>query len=353
MFTPKFQISPKTSKALMEIEACRQAVADLPVTVRLLDSLRKNARLMSTHYSTQIEGNRLTQEQVANVVLSGGTFPNRERDELEVKNYYLALDYLEERVEARGLLNEGHIRILHGLVMTGKSKPTPYRDGQNVIRDSGTGGVVYLPPEAPDVPALMTELNGWITDQQQTNELPAPVLAGLAHYQFATIHPYFDGNGRTARLLTTLLLHRAGYGLKGIYSLEEYYARDLGSYYEALTVGTSHNYYMGRAEADLSNWVEYFCGGMADAFATVRQKASEAAKQTAEDQTSTLRKLDARQRQVMALFEVEPYITTKQIADLLGIHRRTALNICRQWVETGFLVQYGEANKSRKYGLAE
>ena len=55
----------------------------------------------------------------------------------------------------------------------------------------------------------------------------SPVVVALAHYQFATIHPYFDGNGRTARLLTTLILHRSGYGLNGIYSLEEYYAQNL------------------------------------------------------------------------------------------------------------------------------
>ncbi len=95
MFIPKFQISPKLSKALMEIETCRQAVADLPVTVTLLESLRKSARLVSTHYSTQIEGNRLTQEQIQEVVLQGGTFPNRERDEQEVRNYYRALDYVD------------------------------------------------------------------------------------------------------------------------------------------------------------------------------------------------------------------------------------------------------------------
>lgn len=352
MFQPSFQISPRLSKALMEIEACRQAVADLPITVRLLDSLRKSARLISTHYSTQIEGNRLTQEQVQDVVLEGGTFPNRERDEQEVRNYYRALDYVDILIENKAGLTERHIQTLHGFVMTGKEEPSSYRDGQNVIRDSASGGIVYMPPEAKDVSELMTELIEWIEKEDESRELPIPIVAGLAHYQFATIHPYFDGNGRTARLLTNLLLHRAGYGLKGIYSLEEYYARDLGAYYEALTVGPSHNYYMGRAEADLSNWLEYFCLGMADAFSTVRSKASEEARKENTDQAKILRKLDTRQRQVLILFESEPYVTTKQIADHLGIHRRTALNLCKGWVEDGFLVQMGEAKKSRKYGLA-
>lgn len=353
MFKPKFQISLRLSKALMEIEACRQAVSDLPVTVKLLDSLRKSARLIATHYSTQIEGNRLTQEQVQEVVLQGGTFPNRERDEREVRNYYRALDYVDVLISDGGDLTEVQAQSLHGFVMTGKEKSTPYRDGQNVIRDSASGGLVYMPPEAKDVPNLMTELFAWLNAEHASRELPAPVMAGLAHYQFATIHPYYDGNGRTARLLTNLLLHQAGYGLKGIYSLEEYYARDLGAYYQALTVGPSHNYYMGRENADLSDWLEYFCLGMADAFSTVRARAVEAAKRQGVDQEKSLRKLDARQRQVLMLFETEPYVTTKQIADHLGVHRRTALNLCKGWVDGGFLVQLGEAKKSRKYSLAD
>lgn len=352
MFAPKFQISPRLGKALMEIEACRHIVSDLPVTVALLDSLRKSARLISTHYSTQIEGNRLTQEQVQEVVLQGGTFPNRERDEQEVRNYYRALDYVDALIDDEGALTERHVKSLHGFVMTGKENPTQYRDGQNVIRDSASGGIVYMPPEAEDVPRLMKELIAWVNAEQASHELPAPIMAGLAHYQFATIHPYYDENGRTARLLTNLLLHRTGYGLKGIYSLEEYYARDLGVYYEALSVGPSHNYYMGREAADLSVWVEYFCLGMADAFATVRAKATEAAKTQGVDREQTLRKLDARQRQVLMLFEIDAYVTTKQIADHLGIHRRTALNLCNNWVGDGFLIQYGEARKSRKYSLA-
>ena len=90
-----------------------------------------------------------------------------------------------------------------------------------------------MPPEAKDVPRLMADMVAWIKDSNAQG-LPCPIRAGIAHYQFATIHPYYDGNGRTARLLTTLILHLGGYDLKGLYSLEEYYARNLGAYYEAL-----------------------------------------------------------------------------------------------------------------------
>ncbi|MFE3319541.1 hypothetical protein [Nocardia sp. NPDC059195] len=91
------------------------------------------------------------------------------------------------------------------------------------------------------------------------------------------MHPYYDGNGRTARLLTTLVLHRAGYGLKSIYSLDEHYARNLSDYYAALTVGPSHNYYLGHAEADLTSFLDFFCESMAAALGSVRARAADVA----------------------------------------------------------------------------
>ncbi len=106
-------------------------------------------------------------------------------------------------------------------------------------------------------------MQGMVQWINESRDVPCPLVAGIAHYQFATIHPYYDGNGRTARLLTTFILHLGGYDLKGLYSLEEYYARNLGSYYEAISIDESHNYYLGRAEADITKWVEYFIEGMA------------------------------------------------------------------------------------------
>ena len=105
------------------------------------------------------------------------------------------------------------------------------------------------------------------------SSLPCPLKAGLAHYQFATLHPYYEGNGRIARLLTTLILHQGGYALKGSYSLEEYYAHHLPAYYKALDVGPSHHYDLGRAAADITSWLTFFCDGMAQAFENVKRRA--------------------------------------------------------------------------------
>jgi Fic family protein len=352
-FNPKFTITPKIASCLMRIEAVKQAVLDLPITPSVLATLRETARLFSTHYSTAIEGNRLTQEQVSKVIEDKQHFPGRERDEKEVLGYYAALEKLEQLTAAQGAVTERHIQTLHALVMAeGRKqiKPTPYRDGQNVIRDSRSRGIVYMPPEAKDVAKLMQEMVAWVA-AAQSQELPCPIRAGIAHYEFATIHPYYDGNGRTARLLTTLILHLGGYDLKGLYALEEYYARNLGAYYEALTIGPSHNYYEGRAESDITQWVAYFCEGMADSFERVKRRAQEAADSGAKDRAPALRRLDPRQRKALALFRDSNSINSRDIATLFGISQRAARNLLSAWVASGFLAIADPAKKSRKYGL--
>jgi Fic family protein len=353
LFEPKFRISGRIAKALMAIEADRQIVAALPLTAPMLDSLRRTARLLSTHYSTQIEGNRLTAAQVQQVVEGEGTFPGRERDEAEVRHYFVALEHVERIGRTKAKLTENEIRTIHGLVIAGRRRATSYRDGQNVIRDARSGQIVYMPPEAKDVPRQMADLVRWVNTTLTAGELPIPLVAALAHYQFATIHPYFDGNGRTARLLTTLLLHRNGYGLNGIYSLEEYYAANLPGYYAGLSAGPSHNYYFGRAEADVTAFVEYFCVGMADAFARVRARAEEASRARASDQGRALRDLSPQQRNALGLFGRSRVVTSKDVAAYFKMKPRSASRLCVQWVREGFLVIENPSTKGRTYRLAE
>jgi Fic family protein len=352
-FKSLFQITPSIARNLMRIEMVKERIKNASLTTTVLKSLRETARLFSTHYSTMIEGNQLSLEQIKQVLEHNGHFPGRERDEQEVKGYYIALDQVEAWVAAHKSITESMIQKLHALVMAGGKKkiiPTPYRTGQNVIRDGRSGAIVYLPPEAADVPHLMKELVDWI---DQTNDIPSPLVAAVAHYQFVTIHPYFDGNGRTARLLTTYILHYGGYDLKGLYSLEEYYAQNLGDYYQALTIGPSHNYYLGRAEADITPWIEYFCKGMADACEKVLQQMAHAQQQGAPDQSRSLRSLDTKQRKILELFKDYETITTEQIAHLFGFKPRTARQLCKKLVEEGFLVPVTLAKKSRKYALSE
>lgn len=353
-FKPIFTITPSIAHNLMRIETVKEKIVDFPLTVSVMRSLRESARLYTTHYSTMIEGNRLRPDQIEKIIKKEEHFPGREREENEVKGYYIALDEVERWATRHKSVTEIMIQTIHALVMAGgkkKVKPTPYRDGQNVIRNGRTGKIVYLPPEAKDVPDLMHNFVLWI--KQQATIIPCPLVAAIAHYQFATIHPYYDGNGRTARLLTTFILHAGGYDLKSLYSLEEYYAHNLGAYYEAISIGNSHNCYMGREEADITKWIEYFIKGMVVSFENVLIHMDEVHVQKKPDQSKLLRQLDPRQRKVLTLFEKYDAITSAQIAKLFKIKQRTSSQLCKEWVESGFLEIVDAAKKSRKYSLAQ
>lgn len=358
MFRPLFHISPSLARTLMKIESLKQDISSLPITPQVLAGLRQSSRLLSTHYSTKIEGNRLTQEEVNEVIAEGKGIQKRERDVNEVLGYYRALSYLEKLVELRSPFSEKSLQLIHALVMgsgTKKVLPTPYRDGQNVIRDGLSGAIVYLPPEAHDVAALMRDLISWLKDAD-TEEIPCPLRAGIAHYQYATIHPYYDGNGRTARLFASWVMHACGYGLKGIYSLEEYYAHNLSSYYEAFSVGPSHNYYFGRAQADITPWLIFFCEGMVQSFEKVKEHAEKElkgkGKASLQDFSPILRKLDPRQRQLLDLFVYQETITARDVQLLFQVSDRTARDWCQKWVQDGFLFATDLSKRGRRYQLA-
>jgi Fic family protein len=264
MFQPVFQLSLPLHRAIVELELLR---------------------------------NELERQRVDVGVLAG-----RERDATEVRNYYAALQLVEELARSSPSITTRVIRTLHGLAWRGRRVASRYRDGQNVIRDGRSGRIVYLPPEASDVAALMNELADWINGELARQHWPIPILAALAHDQLVTIHPWYDGNGRTARLLTTLILHRGGYGLHGLYSLEEYYAERLNDYYSALQVGPSHNYHEGRANAPVTGFLEYFCRGMVEALRRVQGQCRAAQERGTPDLAPHLRRLDPRQRRVLSLF---------------------------------------------------
>ena len=177
----RFTFTPEIVRALQVIERARAEVTLTVLPPGVAEELRLKARLKSTHYSTRIEGNRLTLAEAEQVVIEGRRFPGRERDTLEVQHYFQALAQIEEWVEQAKEVTEKRIQQLHAIIFIGKrARPTAYRDGQNVVKDEA-GQIVYMPPEAKDVPILMAELVAWI--RQAESEQAVPIIAGMAHYQ--------------------------------------------------------------------------------------------------------------------------------------------------------------------------
>lgn len=347
-----FSFTSSIVRYLQAIERVRQTVRLTILPPVIAEQLRQQAYIRSTHYSTRIEGNRLTLKETEQVIQQGRLFPGRERDVGEVERYYKALQQVEKWVEGKQNVTEARIRKIHAvLYKSSRAVPTPYRDGQNVIRESN-GEIVYMPPEAEDVPELMAELVSWI--HQSQTDLPVPVIAGVAHYQFVTIHPFFDGNGRTARTITTWLLYQGGYDLGKFYALEEFYAEELESYYNALVTHPNHNYYFGRNEADITPWLDYFLKGMSVVFEHLSEEVEKHSKGDAVDENlKLLRPLDFRARRVLGLFTKQDFIKSSHVANLLAISTRQARELLSQWSAQGWLKIADPSKRGRKYNLEE
>ncbi len=350
--TYKFELTPSIVRYLQTIERVRETVRLTMLPPAVAEALRFQANIRSTHYSTVIEGNRLTLKETEMVVQQGRQFPGRERDVREVQRYYQALHQMEKWVEGGQNITEERVRKLHAILYSSlRSSPTPYRDGQNIIRES-SGQIVYMPPEAVDVPGLMKELVAWVN--KTSKDMPIPMVAGVAHYQFETIHPFFDGNGRTGRMLTTWILYKAGYDLGKFYALEEFYAKDLQGYYGALVTHPNHNYYFGRNEADITSWLDYFLRGMTVVFERVSEQIrSETIEDIDQEALALLRSLDHRARRVLGLFSAQDLVRSSDVANLLGLSVRQTRDLLTGWVADGWLEIADPSKRGRKYRLAE
>lgn len=377
----RYTLTQALERDLLDIEAARQAVQRTSLAPRVADETRRKARVRSAHYTTRIEGNRLTLTEAEEIILHGQRFLGREREVRELQNTYRALRQVELWAEQQTPVTGDLIHELHAFIENGAhTKSSPYRDGQNVIRNAATGALVYRPPEAAAVPGLTSALVAWIA-QAEREELPPPVIAGLAHYQFVVIQPFFKSNGRTARALATLILYRRGYDLWWFGSLEEIYAQDLDAYYDALQTHPHHEDYEERAKADLTGWLEYFLRGMADVFRRAAAEAPTPAespgkaeperkpkarrkpesqrepksqrkpKSRSEPEPSELRDLDPRARAVLELFRRQETLAAADVAGALDISARTARDLLAKWTDAGWLEIVDPARRSRRYRL--
>jgi len=352
-YHPKFQITSATIKLLGKIEASKDIVEELNLPLSLEQAFRKEASIKMSHYSTKIEGNRLTLRQ-ARKLLAGEEVLSREIDKREVTNYYDCLEWIYQASKSKGAVTENDIKHMHSVIQKGILKGKlrgEYREAQNAIYDSRTRKPVYFPPEARDVGPLMKSLGKWLNEQ---HEIHPVVKAGIAHYQFVSIHPFMDGNGRTARALATLVLYREKYDLKRFYSLEEYYAEDLKGYYDALHKCQGVQYY-DNPSPDITHWLEYFVKGVSVVFEGVKEKALASVRkilpQRSEKEIKLLQNLGPRERKVLAYFKNNLQLRSKNLCTFFHIRERAARNLITKWVDMGFIERQGSGKKDAYYVL--
>ena len=254
-------------------------------------------------------------------------------DVRELLNYRAAFNLVSEYLTSGEPISEGLIREIHKRLVAGvrggHARPGEWRAVQNYVANAKTGAIIYTPPAAAEVPALMRELVEWL----RVEETIHPVLvAGIAQFQLVHIHPFVDGNGRTSRLLSTLCLYRTGYDFKRLFTISEYYDRDRAAFYAALQG-------VRQAEMDLTGWLEYFVAGLATQLREVRARGEQAIRA---DVLANERGLNSRQAILVGEFLERSSLTLADVERRLpGVTRRTLQRDLKRLAELGLLTELG------------
>lgn len=277
MFIPKFTISNSTLKHIGLIEVAKEIITNAPLVPAWEVKFRKDALERTIHHGTHIEGNPLSDEEVKDV-LDGKEVLARDRDIQEVLNLRNTLKFIDELWQQYGggkqyvltpeVILEMHRLTVDQLIST--ESAGQYRNRQVVLKNSLTGAISYTPPPAVEVPYLMEDLIEWI-NAASTRELHPVLKAGIIHYELARIHPFVEGNGRTARATATLVMYLDGYDIRRFFSLEEYFDNDPMNYYLTLQA-VSNQLVMDNHERDLTPWLDYFVQGVAIELNRVKER---------------------------------------------------------------------------------
>ena len=271
MYSPIFSISNEVLKNVGLIEAAKEVIENAPLVPSFEKQFQSDAIVRTIYHGTHIEGNDLSLSQTKKV-LEGENVVARARDIQEVINYRNAMKLLEELASKRGgydldILKDIHKETVQKIVA--EEKVGVFRTSQVVIKEEGTGKVIFQPPPFVEVPFLLEDFISWLNGKK-VKPLHPIIKAGIAHYVWVAIHPFVEGNGRTARAFASLILRRENYDIKQFFALEEHFDQDPGSYYKAFSLVDKQSPNIG--QRDLTPWLEYFTEVVAVELSKIKDK---------------------------------------------------------------------------------
>ena len=318
-FNPKFTITPKINKALVEIERVRGFLDAIKLKEDWIRDMQKRALILESHHSTHIEGTALSLEQAKNILEGKKVAGVNRDDERELLNYKKAMDFISKYLGKNDPVTEGIVRQLHKITVTsvrgGQADPGNYRKIQNYVANSRTREVIYTPPPPSEVSPLMKEFVDWMN---KTGDLSPVLIAGIAQFHFVHIHPFIDGNGRTARLLSTLILYKTGYDFKRLFTISEYYDQDRPAYYQAIQSVRNN-------KMDMTAWLEYFVEGLHSQMKEIQQKGEQLIKRdTLLQKIKRKTALNTRQEKAVKYLIKTGKISVNEYQSMASCIRRTA-----------------------------
>ena len=330
VFQPKFKYTHRTVNNLTKITQAREVILNAKIIPKWEISLRREALIRSAHSSTAIEGNKLTLEEVSQLALGRKIMATR-KEKQEVLNYLNVLQNIQD-YQNDGKITEKLLLKLHKDI-TKETLDLPsdeenYRKVQVIVGNKVTGEVVFTPPKTEKVPQLTKALLEWIN---QEIELHPVLIAGLSHYEFVRIHPFVDGNGRTARALATLILYIRDFDIKRFFTLDDYYDSDRKAYYAALKSVDENN-------LDTTQWIEYFNDGVLISINEVKKKILSLSVKKTGPQIA----LTEKQMKIMEKIVTNGRITSKEIQEMFKISRQAVHKELKKMIELGIIEPRGE-----------
>lgn len=319
LFKPKYTITPKINKALVEIERVRGFLDAVSLKDDWVSDMQAKVLLLESHHSTHIEGTAINFEQAQDILSDKKAKGVSRDDEKELLNYKKAMDFISKYLGKDDPISEGLVRELHKILVRGvrgsEAQPGNYRKIQNYVANSRTKEIIYTPPAPLEVPHFMREFVDWIN--AHIEEVSPVLTAGITQFQFVYIHPFVDGNGRTVRLLSTLILYKTGYDFKRLFTISEYYDKDRPAYYNAIQS-------VRKNKMDMTGWLEYFVDGLHSQMKEIQGKGKEIIRNDMALQKIKKKELNIRQEKAIKFILKNGKITVNEYQAVASCIRRTA-----------------------------
>jgi len=333
MFNPKFAISNRLLTNIKRIAEITTGLNSQSFSGIVLSELEKRAREISAFSSTSIEGNPLPLTDVKQILKNK---PEHIRDsEKEILNYNKALVELNNLTkDTKQIFNLSLILKIQKTVtqdLIEKDCCGQLRQKPVFVNNPATKKTVYLPPEQSDVPKLLDNLLNYIKKAKKT--IDPLILAGIFHKQFVAIHPFIDGNGRTARLAIKMLLAKMGLNTFNLFSFENYYNNNVSKYFQE--VGFIGNYYDIKDKIDFTSWLEYFTDGIIDELLRVKKNLDR-------QNISPEKELKKYHEKIISYIEKQGYIKDCDYAKLTKRAKPTRNLDFRKLIKLGFIKKLGK-----------
>jgi Fic family protein len=297
--------------------------------------------------SSRIEG---TKTNIEDALLKANEIePEKRNDWQEVQNYISAMNYAVKRLQkvpvSTRLLKETH-KILLSKGRGARKSPGEYRKSQNWIGGSSISDAVFIPPLHEEIGPLMSDLEKFL--HNDAIEVPNLIRIAIGHYQFETIHPFLDGNGRIGRLLITLYLVSKGLLVKPTLYLSDYFEKHRSVYYDRLMLARKQN--------DLSNWILYFLVAVTETCKkgiTTFEKIQKLRDDVEGKRIVRLgKKLPKARELVMNLYR-NPRVTSADVCTILKVTPKTANELIQDMVNLNVLTEVTGSRRNRVFTFVE